>query len=77
MVLWYLVVANAVVAMSYRVSEGSAQQTEILRHIEALRGNIASASSPERVEERARALGFEEVNKPVYLAIPGTSVARR
>jgi hypothetical protein len=76
-VLWYLAAANTVVAMSYRVSEYEGNRTELLRELETLRSRIATTASPDRVEERALQLGFEEVSKPLYLPIPGDTVARR
>lgn len=75
--LWYLVAANAVVASSYAMSDAGEVRDQKLREVEALRASIAAAGASEALEARARELGFTAVRNPFYLAVPGTTVARR
>lgn len=75
--IWYLVAANAVVASSYTMSDAEDARDQRLQDVEALRAAIAATASSETLETRARELGFTPVRSPLYLAVPGTTVARR
>ena len=76
-VLWYLLSANAVVSTSYRLSDTIGKREALMGEIETLRATIVLVTKPEALEERARELGFRPVRDPIYLAVPGTTIAVR
>jgi hypothetical protein len=74
---WYLFAANAVIAESYRLSDAKEKRDAIAREVETLRAQTLAASAPEALEAKAKALGFVPIDRASYLAVPGTTVARR
>jgi cell division protein FtsL len=67
--LLYLTQASAVTTTTYEIQELQRQKQRLQRRRDHLRAEIAALTSPERVEARARALGFRAAPPAEFLAV--------
>lgn len=67
--LLYLTQASAVTTLSYEIQELQRDKQRLKRERDRIRAEIAVLTSPERVEARARALGFRALPPAEFLAV--------
>lgn len=69
-----LLINTSLAQGAFTISELKAEQATLSQQEQALAGDVAAASTPESLEQRARAMGMVPSDNPVFLAVPGGRV---
>lgn len=76
-IAWYVLATNAYVAKQYDISDSTYIREDLAAEIEHVQTRLAAVATPEALEAHASELGFVRIANPRYLAVPGSTVAKR